>query len=532
MPLQPASILPMRTMSPVHHLHEQEPPEAAECAPRDSMLGAHTAFLGMDARHVPTATSFDAGNDSQVCQDTDPYMKFTLELAPEGMKISYTRARQSPAAFGRRLAVVRRVKMHRHDGSEYLPAVLGSQPHGSQVIALMRFSQESMTWNLPVLIAQTLLVAEIVRTYPAELRMLLRIVRRGRPNVAEIFFMVIKYLALIAVILDILVSDTFAATTDFACRSWAWTSSTFYFLCSTLVFCVIGWRARIIFRTSQKATYLISGGLVVQLAISMWTNWRVVKADALTVARTCAPAAQVHAGPEGNGALRIHFWQSSTFWFLLYNTLFETTLLVACSLRLYKTSSGPGGLTRIAKMLFVNNVHYMAGVETCNLIELIMLLGWAASLPAVHMTSIAIQIVVGLQMLIGEQEAVHSPSCSRVGYSVANSTTSSYAKPTTTTTSDGSYSGHVRALSYIKRPGTAGSAREPAYSQHRGRGRKGTLSSISSVPHYAKPIPEENVPGMPQRAATAPDNGVQVSIEMPPLAHASSAPNGPAYQPQ
>lgn len=423
--------------------------------------------------------------------------------------------------------------MHRHDGSEYLPAVLGSQPHASQVIALMRFSQEAMTWNLPVLIAQTLLVAEIVRTYPAEVRMLLRIVRRGRPNVAEIFFMVIKYLALIAVILDILVSDTFAATTDFACRSWAWTSSTFYFVCSTLVFCVIGWRARIIFRTSQKATYLISGGLVVQLAISMWTNWRVVKADALTVAGTCAPAAQVHAGPDGNGALRIHFWQSSTFWFLLYNTLFETALLATCSLRLYKTSSGPAGLTRIAKMLFVNNVHYMAGVETCNLIELIMLLGWASSLPAVHMTSIAIQIVVGLQMLIGEQEAVHSPSCSRVGYSVANSTTSSYAKPTATTaTSDASYSGHVRALSYIKRPATAGSAREPAYSQHRGRGRKGTLSSISSVPRYAKPIPEENVPGMPQRAATAPDNGVQVSIEMPPLAHASSAPNGSAYHPQ
>lgn len=119
-------------------------------------LAHNTAFLGMDARHVPTATSFDAGNDSQVCQDTDPCaarcttrwlrfrsptaslshlriwrelhlacgtrallvliepdMKFTLELAPEGMKISYKRARQSPAASGRRLAVVRRVK-YRH----------------------------------------------------------------------------------------------------------------------------------------------------------------------------------------------------------------------------------------------------------------------------------------------------------------------------------------------------------------------------------------------------------------------------------
>ncbi len=31
-------------------------------------------------------------------------------------------------------------------------------------------------------------------------------------------------------------------------------------------------------------------------------------------------------------------------------------------------------------MLFLNNVHYMAGVETCNFIELIMLLGGRPSL--------------------------------------------------------------------------------------------------------------------------------------------------------
>ncbi len=116
---------------------------------------------------------------------------------------------------------------------------------------------------------------------------------------AEIFFIVIKYLTLTAVTCDILVNETFAARTDFQCRSWAWTSSTLYFMCSTLVFCVIGWRARIVFRASKLASYLLAAGLATQFSIAMWTNYRVDKADALTPAGTCAPSAQVHGSPIG-----------------------------------------------------------------------------------------------------------------------------------------------------------------------------------------------------------------------------------------
>ncbi|SPO21497.1 uncharacterized protein UTRI_00984_B [Ustilago trichophora] len=410
--------------------------------------------------------------------------------------------------------------MQRHDGIEHLPAVFGGQPpHGSQVIALMKFAQESTTWNLPTMIAQTLLVAEILRTYPAEIRMLLRLCQRKKPNMAEIFFVLIKYLALIAVILDILVTETFAAKSDFDCRSWAWASSTFYFVCSSLVFCVIGWRARIIFRTSQLASYLISAGLAVQIGIALWTNYRVSKADALSPAGTCAPSAQIHGSPDGNEGLRIRFWQSSTFWFLLYNTVFEMAVMLACCLRLKKTSSGPGGLTQIAKVLFFNNVHYMAGVETCNFIELVMLLGWTSSLPPVHMTSIAVQIVVGLQMLIGEQEAVYSPSCSRVTYSSGgfSSSNGSYSRPNhAATTSTVSFSSPNRALSYVKRPGTGNTMTDASSSDYRG-GRKGTFSSISSVPAYVRNSPEEMPPQPPPKAGFNYKQEVQVSIDMSPL---------------
>lgn len=425
--------------------------------------------------------------------------------------------------------------MERHDGSEYLPYIFGSQPHGSQVVALMRFSQEATTWNLPGMIAQSLLVAEIIRTYPAEIRMLMRVCQRKKPNMAEIFFILIKYLTLIAVICDILVTETFAAKSDIDCRSWAWTASTFYFLCSTLVFCVIAWRARIIFRTSKLATYLITAGLVGQFAVAMWTNTRVSKADALTPAGTCAPSEQVHGTADNNASLHIHFWESSTFWFLLYNSVFDMAILIACCLRLKKTSSGPNGLTKIAKVLFVNNVHYMLAVETCNLIEVMMLMGWASKLPTVHITSIAIQIVVGLQMLIGEQEAVYSPTCSRVTYSIGGLNSSnggSYVRPNhAATSSNASFSGHNRALSYVKRPGTGNTGTDVSSGDWHGR--KGTFSSISSVPAYVKSPSEEVAPQLPPKSAINYKQEVHVSIDMspvPPQPGAANATTGGPYQ--
>lgn len=441
--------------------------------------------------------------------------------------------------------------MQRHDGQEYVPGIFANTPpHPSQVISLIRFSQENTTWNLPTMIAQTLLVSEIVRTYPAEFRMVSRLVQRKHPNMAEVFFIFIKYLCLIAVVLDILLTETFAARSDADCSGWAWTSSTLYFACSTLVFAVVSWRARIIFRTSKIASWGLGVGLSVQFAIAMWTNYRVDKADALTPAGTCAPSAQVHSTPSSsNPALHLHFWQSSTYWFLLYNTVFESLIMIACCWKLKKTSSGPNGvgLTRIAKVLFDNNVHYMAGVETCNLVECIMLMGWPTSLPPVHMTSIAIQIVMGLQMLIGEQEAVYSPVCSQMTFSAYSTSTSNGYVNKHHTASDGSsnvmYSSPGRTLSYVKRPGTANGATDGGFGGESGgvvgaggkHGRKGTFSSISSIPAYVKSgsgATDEGVaPQVPAKGPIPFRRDVQVTVGVSPVhpsAGGAAPPPGPA----
>lgn len=186
--------------------------------------------------------------------------------------------------------------------------------------------------------------------------------------------------------------------------------------------------------------------------------------------------------------------------------------MIACCIRLKRTSSGPGGLTQIAKVLFYNNVDYMAGVETCNFIEMVMIMGWSFSLPPLHMTSIAIQIVVGLQMLIGEQEAVYSPSCSRVGYGTAYSAgSSSYSRPTTSNSSFG----RGQAMSYVKRPGTANTVTEVGGPISDYRGRKGTFSSIGSMP-YVKPQvnADELPPDVPPKSTYPYNQCVEMSIDM------------------
>lgn len=260
-----------------------------------------------------------------------------------------------------------------------------------------------------------------------------------------------------------------------------------YFLCSVLVFCVLAWRSQIIFRTERRARWLLLGGLVGQLALAMFANSRVDKPDAMSPAGTCVPRRTLqrrgHSGSGGadpeDGAERV--WESATFWWLLYSTLFDLAMLVATSVRLIRTSSGPQGLTKIAKVLVVNNLHYLLGVETCNLVEIIMLIGWTSALPPLHQTSIAVQIAIGLQMLIGEQEAVYSPTYSRPGYggsAASRGGTGSGPATTTGVSGVGTNSEHAGGTSYVShassgatkfelqtrtlshastRPGTAGS---------------------------------------------------------------------------
>ncbi|PWZ03382.1 hypothetical protein BCV70DRAFT_224840 [Testicularia cyperi] len=380
--------------------------------------------------------------------------------------------------------------MQRHDGNEYLHAVFaGVRPTMDQSIALMRMMQEGTTWNLGAIGAQFLLMAEILRTIPAEVRLLTRLIRRRKPNMAECLFVAIKYFALIAVVLDVILSATFVANSQDDCHNWAWTSSTMYFLCSWLVFCAIVWRATIIFSTYKWIAYTCYLGLAGQLAMALWTNYRVVKPDDYSPAGVCVPHQMMDNTPAGGG--ESGFWDSATFWFLLYNTIFDLCVLTACCIRLLRTARGPGGLTKIARVLFVNNVHYMLGVEMCNLIEIILLMGWWRNMPQLHQPSIAIQIIMGLNMIVQEQEAVYSPTYSKQ-YGFSEVRPGSSGGPTHSMASS-----NTRVGTFSKRPGTAGSnftAPSTAYY----RGRADTTNSFRSLPYRPHETVDDNSPPPPQ----------------------------------
>lgn len=64
-----------------------------------------------------------------------------------------------------------------------------------------------LKWQIhgsPLIIFPTIVIMESLRTIPGEIRMYSRMAQRGRPNVPEILFLSLKYLALVTVVADLL----------------------------------------------------------------------------------------------------------------------------------------------------------------------------------------------------------------------------------------------------------------------------------------------------------------------------------------
>lgn len=103
-----------------------------------------------------------------------------------------------------------------------------------------------------------------------------------------------------------------------------------------------------------------------------------------------------------------HRWyQIHASWFMLYSTFFDTALVVGASWRLLKFVRGPTGLQRIGRLLFINNLHYLALVSTLNLIQFFVLCFRFSSIPPLMWLTETLQIIVCLQMLISEQDEAH-----------------------------------------------------------------------------------------------------------------------------
>lgn len=62
----------------------------------------------------------------------------------------------------------------------------------ADLIFLAAWRAAQLLWALPITTQVILMFFEGIRTIPGEIRMMMRIHRRGRPNIVEIIFFVIK----------------------------------------------------------------------------------------------------------------------------------------------------------------------------------------------------------------------------------------------------------------------------------------------------------------------------------------------------
>ncbi|KAN0060867.1 hypothetical protein ACQY0O_006601 [Thecaphora frezii] len=290
--------------------------------------------------------------------------------------------------------------MTRHDGAWLLPRIFDHRPDASKLLALQDFTLEQLWWNTPLIVAQALLLSEIVRTYPAELSMIRRIIKRKKPNLAEMMFFSIKYVSLISVVLTTLVQLTKVPGTDARCVAFSWASNIFTFSICTLVVMTIAWRTSIIFHGQRKVQYLLGAGLALQICLSGWAVAVYFKLTRVTPTGLCVEEARLvkHQG----------FYQLSTFWYVLWNALFDLAMVTSSSVRLWRSARGPTGFARISALLFANNIHYAIGADLVNIIELVTVIGFRYSVPSYQFLVITIQAMLGMQLLISEQEAVYN----------------------------------------------------------------------------------------------------------------------------
>ncbi|PWN18878.1 hypothetical protein BCV69DRAFT_52216 [Microstroma glucosiphilum] len=133
----------------------------------------------------------------------------------------------------------------------------------------------------PSVVFPTIMLVEAIRTIRGEMRMLLRIVRRRRPNIAEMLFFSLKYLAIFAVIGHLLIQYSKGWLSARGCTVMHWLSSLSIFLCSSLVTLTLAFRCYIIFERKRRIGWSLLCLVAIQLAASMTLAAALEKYNAL-----------------------------------------------------------------------------------------------------------------------------------------------------------------------------------------------------------------------------------------------------------
>lgn len=98
-----------------------------------------------------------------------------------------------------------------------------------------------MLSNYPIIACQVLIFFESVRVLPGEVRMYVRMVNRGKINIAEILFLLTKYLSLLSIISDAITNLTSGWVDVTGCKALSWIYQMLLFFCTTLISTTLAW---------------------------------------------------------------------------------------------------------------------------------------------------------------------------------------------------------------------------------------------------------------------------------------------------
>lgn len=98
-----------------------------------------------------------------------------------------------------------------------------------------------------------------------------RIYKRKRINIAEILFLMIKYIALLAFICEAITDFTSGWLTARGCLVLTWIYEVGLYFTSTLISCALAWRCYVIFQRRHRVGLYLLIGLSTQLSMAMVT---------------------------------------------------------------------------------------------------------------------------------------------------------------------------------------------------------------------------------------------------------------------
>ncbi|UZJ51639.1 hypothetical protein CBS101457_000959 [Exobasidium rhododendri] len=261
--------------------------------------------------------------------------------------------------------------------------------------------------SYPYVFAQSIVLLELIRILPAEIRMWMRAIKRRRPNAAEAMFFAIKYFAIIGFVGSAVVRQTKLPKDVWQCSAPDRVGFIFTYLSTSVVAAAIAWRCYIIFQCSRKVYWMLIAVLTVQVSLSMWAAVSQLVTNTLTDG-WC----DLDYSPE---LLNPPVYKRASPYYLIYNVIFDLTVSAISAYHLVRNSGAAFGLSQVSRVLFYNNIHYVMIVCTTNLVEFIVMYAFP-KIPSLMPISLAIQIITGMNIVAIEQDLVHRPVRSQISH--------------------------------------------------------------------------------------------------------------------